>query len=216
MIIVMINARKLELNEEAFPTHEPDIRAAVQQSVYTQSVERIVREARQWAEAWEQMPDDSTMCDGFPALVELVADRLNLPPGVANGLEEVFVECLVNFKQAWVDVSHDPTEAGQSSDSLQRVTVGLGEAYRKLYRDRRLAVGRNEVLPVEADTITTNFLENKYTCHHNAARDIRQIFTNTTDKFVSALDDPNGKIPFRQHLLRRWNDLTFSAKAGGV
>ncbi|SFR29140.1 hypothetical protein SAMN04488564_11764 [Lentzea waywayandensis] len=210
MIVVVLNLVPTELNEDNFSEHEAAIRAAALGGVFAGSADRIVAEAQRWAHSWEQAPKEGATFTGYPGLVAALADWLNLPPGVATGAGEIFAESLVTFKQSWVDLSHDGTEGGQHSVSLDRRTDALRVSFEAIISNQKTARMTWMLLP-KADLTTTKFLANEYQCHHNAARDVRQIFEKTD--FGSVLGDPDQRTPFQKYLARRWDGLIFSTKA---
>jgi hypothetical protein len=210
VIVVVLNLVPTELNEDNFSTHEAAIRAEALAGVYSGSAGRIVDEARRWALAWEQWPEEGETFAGYSGLVTALAERFNLPPGVATEPSEVFAESMVTFKQSWVDLSHDSTEAGQHSASLDRQSDALRDSFDAINQDQKSARMIWKLLP-GADTITTKFLNNGYSCHHNAAREVRQSFEKAN--FGSVLNDPGQRTPFQEYLARRWDELVFSAKA---
>jgi hypothetical protein len=73
-----------------------------------------------------------------------------------------------------VNISRDPTEASQHSASLDTVTTALWEKLNEIqgYDDK---AALNGLLP-KVFTLSNDFLNNKYDCHHNAAKAVKPVF----------------------------------------
>jgi hypothetical protein len=216
MIVIVLDNTKTELTGDNFAEHVAAIRAAADVSVYRKSVETIVTTVSGWADSWEQKPSEGAVVAGLAELIDAVAELLNLPPGSATAKVERYGEALVDFKQCWVDLSHDNTDGGQTTDSLAVLAVALSDTFDRINENPVMAKFVWGALPgtsemtVDARQITTQFLANKYECHHNAARDIRKIVQ--TVNFGEVLAKQGKETDYTKYLVRRWNRLTFASK----
>jgi hypothetical protein len=208
VIKIRIHNTGRELNEDNFGEYAEAIRAAAKGSNHSDSTDRIVQKAREWAEAWEEFPSEQDVFDGYPALIEAAARSLRLlAENIVPAEHELMPKHFLDLKRLWVNISSDPTEAGQLSASLDTASNALGAKLQELETYENIR-GLKKLAP-EVFNISNGFLENKYDCHHNAARAIRPQFRAET--FLSMLNDPGTRSQFEKHLAEEWELLTFSA-----
>jgi hypothetical protein len=209
VIKIRIDNTGHELNDDNFGEYVEALRAATKGSNHSGSTDRIVQKAREWAEAWEEYPAGQDVFDGYPALIEAAARSLRLlAENIVPAEHELLPKHFLDLKRLWVNISNDPTEAHQLSASLDTATSALGAKLQELDTYARIR-GLKSLAP-KVFSISKDFLENKYDCHHNAARAIRPEFRAET--FQSMLNTNVGaRSQFETYLAEEWELLTFSA-----
>jgi hypothetical protein len=208
MINLMLNGHAIELTEDNHGEHESAIRDAVGTADYASAADKIWQQVGEWAESWSRYPDEYTTFNSYQEIVESIAAHLGLAAdSTVDSATEIMAQHILDLKECWVNISHDPTEAGHHSQSLDAVTLAL---YNKLTELQSYAhVGTiNMVLP-DVFTISNKFLRNGYTCHHNAAKQIAPVFAAYT------FDDLFGGVQLTataHYQVHRWRELTFSSR----
>ena len=107
-------------------------------------------------------------------------------------------------------IEKEPSLLNRLKASVTRTKEALSETVDRFVENPVMAKFVWATLP-GAQQITKQFLANEYECHHNAARDIRKI-VQAVD-VAAVLAKLGQETAYTKYLLRRWDRLTFSAKA---
>jgi hypothetical protein len=209
MIKITLDSVAVELTETTVKAHESDVRKAAVEADYASTADAIWDRVVEWAEAWEQYPNEETVLDGYPALVKAVASEQHYVTDSAElTAMETMGQHILDLKEAWVNISLDPTEASQLSSSLDAVTNAL---WRKLdeiqsYDGKSVL---NSLLP-KVFTLSNDFLNNKFDCHQNAAKAVKAVFD--AFPFQKFLEGSGGLSENGKFMVTQWDQLAWSSR----
>jgi hypothetical protein len=211
VIKLKVDGVEYKIGEDNFGDYQAHLSDAATAAKYAGGFAQLWSRIEEMAKDWAEYPDEYSAYEGYLDLLARVAQVQGVWPDATpeQNVAEPIAEHMVAFKRVWVEISMDPSEGGTPSDYLAAKSQDLYAVLLQIGQSKAAGI-LNLSIP-RIFTVSNDFLANKFKCHHDPAKEIRDVLSDYPFA-ENLLNEPAERTQREQQLAQEWNELFFSTR----